>query len=679
MLPEILAPAGNAESFLCAVEAGADAVYAGVSAFNARMRAKNFDFSDLAIMTDYAHRNNVQVHVPFNILIKQDELNSALEAINKIVQAKVDAFIIQDLAVLKLLKTYFPKVKVHASTQMAIHNSAGALILEDLGFDRVVLARELSAEEIETIKKRTKLEIEVFVHGALCFSFSGMCLASSCIGGGSGNRGLCAQPCRRLWENRGIEKYFFSDCDLDASRFVEFFKKNKIDSLKIEGRMKSLEYTSRAVSFWKSLVTGQPLPESENFSRKKTDYYISGGKGAIINSSLAPSVGQFAGFAKKFNEIVNITKLENPICEGDMVRLIGKGDEEKLSLRITELSCDNNFVSRIEKGNSCSFKCAEKIDENDFFKVYISGRPVFKSSDITRKLKKIYATAKRFNPTTRKFKNLFEEFNKNTSLKVQKSKNHLLFVKVANLDKIEQLKKLNSDYIITRFDPEITPEEFKKKLANFPFSKIILAPNIFIPEQDLKFVSQTINKYFNAGFKNWYAENMGHLSIIPKSSSIYAGAFLYATNSLSLRVFKDLNIKCSVSSYEDDFLNIRNRSRFQFLPSIYPLFAYIPAFTSRATVPHFFANGEEFKLDKNFSLSIFNFKKYMVASFKKPLSIFQAKKKLAELNPYGFLIDIEYMPSDLNFKKMIDEISQAYNFELPFKNSDKYNFKRGLK
>ena len=679
MLPEILAPAGNAESFLCAVDAGADAVYAGVSAFNARMRAKNFDFADLAIMTDYAHRNNVKVHVPFNILIKQNELDSALEALNKIVQAKVDAFIIQDLAVLKLLKTYFPKVQIHASTQMAVHNSAGALILEDLGFDRVVLARELSIKEIETIKKRTKLEIEVFVHGALCFSFSGICLASSCIGGGSGNRGLCAQPCRRLWENRGISKYFFSDCDLDASNFVNFFKENKIDSLKIEGRMKSLEYTSRAVAFWKSLVTGKPLPEPENYSRKKTDYYLSGGKGAIINSSLAPSVGQFAGFATKSGDIVNIAKLENAICEGDMIRIIGKSDEEKISLRLAELNSNGNLTSRVEKGNSCSFKCSEKIDENENLKIYISGRPLFKQFDINKKLKKIYAIAKRFNPTKRKFKNLFDEFDKNASLKMPKNKNQLLFLKVANIDKIKHLMKLNPDYLIVRFNPSIAPEEFKNKICNFPFSKLILAPPIFISEDDLKIFSQSINKYFNMGFKNWYADNIGHLNIIPKKASIYAGAFLYDVNSISQRVFKDLNIKCSVSSYEDDFLNIRNRSRFQILPSIYPLFAYIPAFTSRATVPHFFANGEEFKLDKNFSLSIFNFKKYIVASIEKPFSIFQAKKKLAELNPYGFLIDIEYMPTDFDFKKMIDEIADAYRLELPFKNSDKYNFKRGLK
>ena len=227
---------------------------------------------------------------------------------------------------------------------------------------------------------------------------------------------------------------------------------------------------------------------------------------AIINSSLAPSVGQFAGFATKSDDIVNITKLENSICEGDMIRIIGKSDEEKISLRIAELNSNGNLTSRVEKGDSCSFKCTEKIDENENLKIYISGRPLFKQSDINRKLKKIYATAKRFNPTTRKFKKLFEEFNKNASLKLLKNKNQLLFLKVANIDKIKHLMNLNPDYLIVRFDSSISPEEFKKKLCNFPFSKVILAPPIFISEEDLKIFSQSINKYFNMGFKNWYAE-----------------------------------------------------------------------------------------------------------------------------------------------------------------------------
>jgi putative protease len=223
--PELLSPVGDFDCLIAAVQNGADSVYFGSSFFNARASATNFDLENIQKAIDYAKLRNVKTHLTLNTLIKNDEFEQAILIANKVYEYGIDAIIVQDLGLAKFLIKTFPDLPVHASTQMSIHNLNGALELEKMGFKRIVLARELSIDEIKDICKKTNIEIETFIHGALCISYSGQCLFSSMIGGRSGNRGKCAQACRlpyELLENtKSLDKgYLLSPRDMCALEYL---------------------------------------------------------------------------------------------------------------------------------------------------------------------------------------------------------------------------------------------------------------------------------------------------------------------------------------------------------------------------------------------------------------------------------------------------------------------------
>ena len=245
---EILAPAGSFECLKAAIFGGADAVYVGGSRFSARKNAANFDDEELKRAVDFCHIYGAKIYVAINILIKETEIKSALSFLEYVRQIGADGVIIQDLGLFLSARKSLPDLKINASTQMTIHNTEGAKMAERLGADRVVLSREVSFSEIEKIKKNTDIELEVFVHGALCMSYSGQCLMSSIIGGRSGNRGACAQPCRLMYKLLEGEKEvtkampLLSPKDLCLIKKLSDLDKAGVSSLKIEGRMKSPEY-----------------------------------------------------------------------------------------------------------------------------------------------------------------------------------------------------------------------------------------------------------------------------------------------------------------------------------------------------------------------------------------------------------------------------------------------------
>ena len=254
---ELLAPAGTYEAFIAAVENGADAIYLGGKLFNARANAANFEINELAEMVKYAHLRNVKIYLTMNTLLSDKELVEALDFAYEIYKIEIDGVIVQDLGLAKILHEYLPTLPLHASTQMTIYNLAGIEELEKLGFTRAVLARELSLKEIEYICNNTDMEIEIFVHGALCVSYSGQCLMSSMIGDRSGNRGKCAQPCRlpyKLFENEKeiSSGYLLSPKDLSTLELLNKFP--NIKSLKIEGRMKSPEYVATVVKTYRKYL-----------------------------------------------------------------------------------------------------------------------------------------------------------------------------------------------------------------------------------------------------------------------------------------------------------------------------------------------------------------------------------------------------------------------------------------
>lgn len=257
---ELLSPVGDFECLKAAVQNGADAVYFGANSFSARSFATNFDDNTLELAINYAKIRGVRTNLTLNTLIKNNELSDAFELAKKAYKFGIDAIIVQDLGLAKLLIDNFPDLPLHASTQMSVHNLEGVKKLEALGFKRVVLSRELPISEIEYICKNTNVEIECFVHGALCISYSGQCLFSSSIGGRSGNRGSCAQPCRlpyTLLENKEKEidsGYLLSPRDLCGLEYLPQLIKAGVTSFKIEGRMKKPEYVATVTRIYRKYI-----------------------------------------------------------------------------------------------------------------------------------------------------------------------------------------------------------------------------------------------------------------------------------------------------------------------------------------------------------------------------------------------------------------------------------------
>ncbi|WBW99414.1 U32 family peptidase [Oceanirhabdus sp. W0125-5] len=266
---ELLAPAGSKESLIAAVQNGADAIYLGGTKFSARAYASNFDNETIEWAIDYCHLYGVKVYVTLNTLIKDEEMEEAIEYAQFLHNVGVDAVIIQDYGLAHCLRNRLPELEIHASTQMTVHNAEGAKYLNDRGFQRIVLSRELNIKEIEKVSKEYKIETEIFVHGALCICYSGQCLMSSVLGGRSGNRGRCAQPCRlpyKILNKKGERKegYLMSPKDICTIEDLEKIIDSGTKSLKVEGRMKRPEYVAGIVSSYRKAI-------DFIYEKKKTD------------------------------------------------------------------------------------------------------------------------------------------------------------------------------------------------------------------------------------------------------------------------------------------------------------------------------------------------------------------------------------------------------------------------
>jgi putative protease len=344
--PELLAPAGDEESLRAAVAAGADAVYLGAKAFSARRYAPNFDREQIARAADYLHVRGKKFYVTVNTLIKETELPAVLEEINYLYSLGADGIIIQDLGVAALARRLWPDLPLHASTQMTVHDAAGVRFLQGAGFKRVVLARELSLAEIKAIKGKTRLELEVFVHGALCVCYSGACLFSSMVGGRSGNRGACTQPCRMEYElfrdgetvqiQPGARGPFYplSTKDLFLLPHLAELAAAGVTSLKIEGRMKSHEYVGAVTQVYRRALDRlaedpgafRVLPEEEKavlsvFNRGLSPGYLQGDPGPDLSAASRPSNrGFFAGRVKEYDR-------EDQSCRVTLVEELAEGDE----------------------------------------------------------------------------------------------------------------------------------------------------------------------------------------------------------------------------------------------------------------------------------------------------------------------------------------------------------------
>ncbi|OPD20024.1 peptidase U32 [Clostridium botulinum] len=362
---ELLAPAGSIESLYAAVQAGADAVYMGGSKFSARAYANNFDDEQLKEAINYCHLYGVKVYITVNTLIKEEEIKEAIKYIGFLYSIGVDALIIQDTGIAKLIKEYFSDFEIHASTQMTVHNGEGAIFLKELGFKRIVLSRELSLKEIEYISKDLDIETEIFVHGALCICYSGQCLMSSILGGRSGNRGRCAQPCRLPYtlinekDDKETKGYLLSPKDICNIENMEDLIKAGATSFKIEGRMKRPEYVAGVVrSYRKSIdsaINKENFEEEQNkkelmqlFNREGfSKAYLYGNKGKdMMAYSFPKNTGLFLGEVNKDKSI----KLEENLKIKDGIRNADKG------FIVSSIIKNNKEVEKAYKGDLVKIK-----------------------------------------------------------------------------------------------------------------------------------------------------------------------------------------------------------------------------------------------------------------------------------------------------------------------------------
>lgn len=417
---EILAPAGGMESLIAGVRSGANGVYLGVKAFNARRNAGNFDYDELKTAVDYCHKRGVKVYLTLNILISDDEWELAYDTVKKSLEAGIDAFIIQDIGIAKMIREHFPQARLHGSTQMSIMTPAGAKAAEEMGFSRIVLPREMSLDEIKEIRQSTNLELEMFVHGALCMCVSGQCYLSSVIGSRSGNRGLCAQPCRLPFTAKGDK----NECALslkDLSLIEHLSELDGIVSLKIEGRMKRPEYVSAAVTAVKNAIDGSYSNNDSHrlksvFSRSGfTDGYFTAKPGADMfgtrqkedvvsakdvlkdishnydnENPLLPMDIKFTCLADKpcqltasaMGKTVTIigdipeTAIHKPMTEDALLSRLSKLGGTQFYANHIEITLDDGLILPVSKINELRRKAVEEIEKQD--EIVIEAKPLAK-------------------------------------------------------------------------------------------------------------------------------------------------------------------------------------------------------------------------------------------------------------------------------------------------------------
>ncbi len=374
----ILAPAGNYKKLIAAVKAGANEVFFGLKGFGARRNNENLAMQEVFDGIDYAHSRGVKTLMTLNTILKDSEINSMYNNVKRVYEHGIDAVIVQDLGFVKFLKENFPNLKIHGSTQMTVANHVEANKLKEFGLTRVCLARELSFEEIKSIREKTDIELEIFVSGSLCISYSGNCYISSFIGGRSGNRGLCAYSCRKKFtDENGESAYFLSPNDqLLQEKEINMLKDIGINAIKVEGRKKSSEYVYETVSYYDNILKGTPRPTESyklfNRGYSKGYFYLDN---KLMNFKYSSNFGYFLG--ARIGESNNF-KIDDELILGDGVQFVDEnfeqiGGEYVNKIRIIEARENGNSEKTSKKQNGKS-ENKEKISKANKYDIISIGK-----------------------------------------------------------------------------------------------------------------------------------------------------------------------------------------------------------------------------------------------------------------------------------------------------------------
>ena len=539
--PELLSPAGNMECLKAAIEGGADAVYLGGLHFGARAYSPNFNDEEIVEAINYAHLYGVKIYVTVNTMITEELVKPFIKYVDFLHKNNVDAIIIQDIGMMDYLRKTYPNLEIHVSTQAHIHNLEGVKFIKNLGLKRVVLARETPIELIKEIKEKTNIELEVFVHGALCISYSGQCLMSSLIGGRSGNKGTCAQSCRMKYsfmhDNKLINKddYLLSTKDLNTLNNIDKLIDIGVDSLKIEGRMKSKEYVYLVTKLYRkaidSYVENNKIDIKEEdiinlkkiFNRKYT-------KGFLFNEENNDFVNQFrpnhigieiGKVVSSKNGFVKI-KLNDNLSLKDGIRILGNED---YGTTIYKMKKDGKYIEEAYKGDIVELKIDKNVDIDSI---------VLKTTDY----KLVDIIDKEINSNSRKVK-----IKGTIKCKLNEP---IIFKLSDSINNIEVKSEFNVEESINRPITKETIEKQINKLGNtiYEFSElnIISDDNIFINIKDLNEIRRkAIDKLNN--------------------KRLYTISYKKEEYSIELKEFNDEVGYTYLIHSMDDYLKIKDRAK----------------------------------------------------------------------------------------------------------------------
>ena len=656
--PELLLPVGNTESFFAALEAGADAVYLGLLKFNARARASNFNQSQFISVLKEAKRRKVLVYVTLNTVIKNHETVSLIEYLNFLNESGADGIIMQDWGVYFIAKKYFPKLKIHASTQMGVHNSLGTLFLAEKGFQRTVLARELTLKELDAVVKTSPIETEVFVHGALCYSFSGMCLFSSYTGGRGANRGMCAQPCRREYDDTNHKKYLFNLKDNQLLEYIPKLTKMGISSLKIEGRLKSGEYTYRVGSSYRMALDDNSKIEQArvqlemDFGRQKTSYFI----GRDVNQAISEetSTGIFLGKVEKISGNRILISSSIPV-------------ESKYRLRIFGISNPDPVYVVVKNA----------VKEGDFYWIERDGQKIEVQS-------RVYLTKMQ----ERKFQDRLEINNQLTGKTIspdfkrsilkdlkggQKTGPEKLYFRIGSLDWLNRINFNELDGLFLSFS-KITWKKFNPsiEIIRQNLNKVFVELPKFIAEGSIDFYKSLVNEMEQSGIRNFVISHLSQKLLIPAGCRIITNENVYVFNDAAAKFIEVEGIENFVFPFEIDFETMES---INCKSGIVPVYFYPELFYSRMPV-HLESNNGFTGDDTKTGYKRYHKNGITIIVPDRAVSILHHKKRLSKIGFSNYLIDVTY---DTFSKNRLKTLKTRFLKSEQIQPSTTFNFTKGLK
>lgn len=647
MKHELLAPAGNIEAGYAALYYGADAVYLGLKKFSARAGADNFDADELNEFVAYAHHLEKKVFVALNTILTEDEINELPETFEVLRKANVDALIIQDLGVFYLAKQLIPEIELHASTQMAVHNLEGAKFLQSIGFKRVVLARELTLAEIKKIAEALPdLDLEVFVHGALCYSYSGQCLFSALEYGKSANRGRCIYPCRNIYENDvkeglAIRNHLFSMKDLALEEKV---LKIPALSLKIEGRKKSPLYVAAVTNYYRKILDGKKkdIKDAEDikqiFSRPWCNFHFNGKDKAIVDKDFVGHRGLIIGNIERIGKRGLGFRTSHKIARYDGIQIDVKGDEKPFGFGIKSLFVKNKSVFEANVGEYVEIELPQDKPHLEI------GAPVYLASSTEVKGKYAYTKPKvgefrrhyDIDVVVEVYKDkiwalcnelaVYVEGNFDVAKDVNKTEDAIrkafaktggtefvvrdltiknkggLFVNVALLNELRRKllseieievesinlpnidKHTNTDKAIkiNLLNLEINVKDEDFKKVDFSNTWLVL-PQICRNMPKLKKVLATV---YNLGARKFVAENYYAFEVLKDYADIEiaTGSFIYVMNRFATAQLKEFGIKWCIPALESSENNMDLLVNSSALPLVQVVSSFPPLFTSAVCI-----------------------------------------------------------------------------------------------